>query len=182
MKSFLYCFASASCALVCALAIAGTNVMEITYDVDGNITQLKRQSGPGFAVTGFTPASGPSGSAVTVYGVGFSATPANNLVKFNGVTATVAASDSGSISATVPSGAATGRITVTVGGSTATSAQDFVVTVPGAPTITSFSPVSGPGGTTVNVTGSAFDTAQTVVKLNGVTTISTIASATNLSF
>jgi hypothetical protein len=171
-------------ALLCGSAAFGaSNVIEIGYDNAGNIVQLKRQVPGGFAITGFTPASGPVGAAVTVYGAGFSATPANNLVKFNGVTATVSASDSGSISTTLPSGATTGRITVTVASSTATSAQDFVVTIPGAPTITSFTPVSGTSGTSVAVTGTGFEVAAgaTTVKLNGVTAAANISTATDLS-
>ena len=121
-----------------ATAFAATNVIEITYDAAGNITQMRRQAASGFGITSFSPGSGAVGSAVEIYGLGFSATPANNTVKFNGTTATVTASDSGSISTTVPTGATTGRITVTVAGNTATSAVDFVVTVPGAPSITSF--------------------------------------------
>ena len=46
---------------------------------------------------------------------------------FNGVAAVVTASTSTSITVTVPSGATTGKISVTVGGNTATSADDFTV-------------------------------------------------------
>ena len=71
-------FLAACLASLALLSHAGTNVIELTYDPDGNITNLARQ-GPftGFAITGFDPASGPVGSSVTVYGTGFSATPAN---------------------------------------------------------------------------------------------------------
>jgi trimeric autotransporter adhesin len=119
---------------------------------------------------------------VTVYGAGFSATPANNTVKFNGVTASVSASDSGSIATTVPTGATTGPISVTVGASTVTSAQNFVVTIPGAPTITSFTPAYGASGTSVSVTGTNFNVSATTVKLNGITASSSVASTTSLSF
>src|SRR6267378_2266822 len=122
---------------VASAALAASNVVEFTYDAAGNITNIVRQAVAGFGITSFDPTSGPVGTTVTIYGMGFSATPANNTVKFNGVTATVTASATGSINTSVPSGASTGRITVTVGGSTATSGVDFVVTVPGAPTITS---------------------------------------------
>jgi len=164
-----------------AAAHAATNVLQITYDAAGRITNLTRQAAAGFAITGFDPASAPVGAAVTIYGTGFDAVPANNVVKFNGVAAAVSASVSGSISTTVPAGATTGRITVTIGSATATSPQDFVVTVPGAPTISSFTPVTGASATAVSVSGSAFD-AGTTVKLNGVSASATIAGPGNLSF
>lgn len=89
-------------------------------------------------ITSFTPTSGPIGSTVTISGTNFSATPANNIVNFNGTAATVTASTSTSITTTVPTGATTGKITVTVGGFTATSAGNFTVTctAPAKPTIT----------------------------------------------
>jgi hypothetical protein len=103
-------------AAIASNAFAASNIIELTYDNVGNITQIKRQAATGFAITGFDPATGAVGAAVTIYGTGFDPTPANNTVKFNGTTATVSASAAGSISTTVPSGATTGRITVTVGG------------------------------------------------------------------
>jgi hypothetical protein len=177
--------AAAALLLWCAgYAVAAGNVVEYTYDAAGNITQIRRQSPATFAITSVDPDSGPVGTTVTIYGVGFSTTPANNLVKFNGTTATVSASQTGSISTTVPSGATTGRIAVTVGGVTVTSGQDFVVTIPGGPTITSFTPVGGATGTSVSVTGTNFNTTSgaTTVKLNGVTATATVSSTTALTF
>jgi gliding motility-associated-like protein len=84
-------------------------------------------------ITSFTPSSGPVGKTVTITGTNFSSTPANNTVRFNGTTATVSASTATSITTTVPAGATTGKITVTVGGNMATSASSFTVTA--APTI-----------------------------------------------
>lgn len=166
------------------IAAATGNVIQLQYDPAGNITNLTRQSSPGFAITSFDPASGPVGSAVTIYGAGFSPTPASNTVKFDGVTATVTASTTGSLSTTVPTGATTGRITVTVAGSTATSATDFVVTIAGAPTITSFTPGSALAGGSVSVAGTNFDPAPgaTTVKLNGVTASANVSSSTGLTF
>ena len=129
-----------------ANALAASNVMQYTYDPVGNITNIARQPTGGLAITSFTPTSAPVGTGVTIYGAGFSATPANNTVTFNGTAATVTASDAGSIATTVPSGATTGRIAVQVGASTVYSAQDFVVTIAGAPTIASFTPAIGTGG------------------------------------
>jgi len=166
------------------IAWAATNAVEYTYDAAGNIIRVQRQSAPGFAITGFSPTSGPVGTSVTIYGAGFSATPANNAVQFNGTAATVAASDAGSISTTVPAGATTGRISVTVGGNTVSSGTDFVVVVPGVPTISSFAPSAGAAGDSVAVSGTNFDTTAggTTVKLNGVSAGATVTGNTALSF
>jgi gliding motility-associated-like protein len=80
------------------------------------------------AITSFSPTSGPIGTTVTITGINFDPTPANNIVNFNGTTAVVTASTATSISTSVPAGATTGPVTVTVGGNTATSATDFTVT------------------------------------------------------
>jgi len=79
-------------------------------------------------ITSFTPTSGPVGTTVTITGTNFDATPANNIVAFNGTTAVVTASTATSITTTVPVGATTGKISVTVAGNTATSTTDFTVT------------------------------------------------------
>ncbi len=79
-------------------------------------------------ITSFTPTFGLVGITVTITGTNFSTTPASNTVQFNGTTAVVTASTATSITTSVPSGATTGKISVTVGGNTATSATDFTVT------------------------------------------------------
>ena len=53
------------------------------YDAVGNLTGITRQASSTLAIFQFTPFSGPGGTAVTIYGTGFSATPASNTVKFN---------------------------------------------------------------------------------------------------
>jgi hypothetical protein len=169
--------------LVASAAMAASNVVEYTYDAAGNIVQIGRQAVPGFGITGFSPGSGPVGTQVTIYGAGFDPVAANNSVAFNGVAATVTASASGSLVTSVPAGASTGRITVTVGGATANSATDFVVTLPSAPAITSFTPSSGIAGATISVAGANFDPAAgaTVVKVNGVAAAASVSSSTALS-
>jgi gliding motility-associated-like protein len=91
-------------------------------------------SGP--SIASFTPISGPIGTIVTIIGTNFSTTPANNTVQFNGIPAVVTASTTTSITASVPAGATTGLITVTVAGNTATSATNFTVTASPIITIT----------------------------------------------
>jgi hypothetical protein len=103
-------------------------------------------------ISNFSPSSGTEGTSVTINGANFGASP---TVKFNGtsdLTATVNGAGT-QITATVPSGATTGKITVEVTGQpTATSATDFTVTVLGGPSL-SLSP-SGITGLT-NFAGQA---------------------------
>jgi streptogramin lyase len=78
------------------------------------------------AISGFSPASGPAGSTVTISGSGLTGATA---VAFNG---TSAASDTvksdTTITAVVPAGASTGPVSVTGPGGTATSTASFTVT------------------------------------------------------
>ena len=85
------------------------------------------EEAPAPTITSFTPTSGVQWASVTITGTGFSATPADNIVKFNGTAAVVSASTATSITTTVPTDAASGNITVEVGGKTATSATPFRV-------------------------------------------------------
>ena len=76
-------------------------------------------------VTGFTPSSGTAGTVVTITGV--SLTQATR-VSFGGVAAaTVTVRSDTQVTATVPSSANTGKISVTTSGGTATSSTNFTV-------------------------------------------------------
>jgi uncharacterized repeat protein (TIGR03803 family) len=78
------------------------------------------------AILSFSPGSGPVGTPVTITGTSFTGA---KKVTFGGVKATVFSVDSDTqITATVPTGAKTGKIQVTTPGGTATSATDFTVT------------------------------------------------------
>ena len=124
----------------------------------------------------FSPSSGPAGTSVSVSGLGFLGATA---VTFNGVAAaSFTVNSAGSITATVPVGASTGPIAVTTAGGTGTSATSF--TVPAS--ISSFTPTSGPAGTTVTVAGNAL-TGASAVTVNGYPVASfTVVSATSLTF
>jgi hypothetical protein len=70
-------------------------------------------------------------------------------VSFNGTLATFTVVSSTEIKTTVPSGATTGSVAVTLPAGTLKSNKNFRVT----PQILSFSPPSGPVGTLVTITG-----------------------------
>ncbi|WP_187299424.1 IPT/TIG domain-containing protein [Nitrospira moscoviensis] len=159
-----------------------TDTAVYSYDAVGNLTGITRQSSGTLAVFQFTPSGGPVGTTVTIYGTGFSATPASNTVKFNGTTATVLTASTTVLTATVPNGATTGPISVTVAGTTATSVSSFTTGSGAAPTITSFSPTVGAFGTTVTLTGTNYDATPTKNKVtfNPAYGTVTTASATSL--
>jgi hypothetical protein len=114
-------------------------------------------------ITSFSPSSGAVGTEVEVHGSGF--TDATG-VAFNGVAASLFTVESDALlRAEVPAGATTGKLSVTNSSGTGTSAADFVVLA--APSVTSFSPTSGPVGTLVTVQGRGFSGA-TGVAFNGV--------------
>jgi uncharacterized protein (TIGR03437 family) len=138
-------------------------------------------------ITGFSPASGASGTTVGISGTNFSTVPANNVIKFKGTTAGVVSATATLLTVAVPVGAATGKITVEVGGLTATSANDFTVTAPNpsnpVPVVTGFTPTGGGPGTSVVISGSNFNSlaSQNEVRFNGVPATVTVASATQLA-
>lgn len=113
-------------------------------------------------IASFSPASGVSGSQITLTGSNFSTVTA---VRFNGALASSFIIDSNTqIRATVPAGATSGPISATNPDGTGSSAGNFTVLIP--PQISSFTPASGPSGTLVTVSGAGF-TGATSVKFNG---------------
>ena len=106
---------------------SGTNAGVCQYDAVGNLTSISNNSATTVAIFTFTPNNGPDGLTVTIYGDGFSSTPSQNTVKFNGTAATVTASTIATITTTVPSGATTGHIQVTSPNGTFTSSTNFTV-------------------------------------------------------
>jgi hypothetical protein len=80
-------------------------------------------------IASFSPGTGTYGTVITIIGTAFDATLANNVVKFGSTTTTVLSASTTSLVVAVPTGAANGKqkISVTVGGSTVTSTDDFTV-------------------------------------------------------
>jgi len=106
------------------------------------------------SISAFTPDMALIGANVTISGENFSTAIAENIVRFNGTVATVTAATATSITTTVPEGATTGKITVEVGGKTATSAGDFIVLAArNYTTVSTF--VGSTPGNTLDGTGSA---------------------------
>jgi len=75
-------------------------------------------------IASFSPPSGPVGTPVTITGTGLMQTTA---VTFNGTSATFTVNSDTQVTATVPTGATTGRISIVTPGGTANSATSFTV-------------------------------------------------------
>ena len=130
------------------------------FDISNANFTITPGSGP--TITSFTPAFGPVGTVVTLTGTGFIGAPA---VRFNGTAATnVTVVSATSLTAKVGSGSSSGLITVATSAGTVSSATPFLVGNP--PSITSFTPTSGPTGTVVTLTGTNF-LGTTQVQING---------------
>ena len=136
------------------------------YDAVGNINTIKKNAATTLSIAEFTPNGGMAGSAVTLYGNGFNAIAANNVVKFNGIAAPVSTASATSLTTVVPAGASTGKISVSNPNGSATTATDFVVGAQLAPTITSFTPSMGSVGTNVTISGTNFQSTKTNNKIS----------------
>src|SRR5207237_4989287 len=115
------------------------------------------------------------GASVTINGTNFTGASA---VLFNGTSASFTVGSATAITATVPAGATSGPISVTTSDGTASSAASFTVINP--PTISSFTPSSGPVGTSVTISGTNYNGA-TAVLFNSVSASFTVNSATAIT-
>jgi uncharacterized repeat protein (TIGR03803 family) len=107
-------------------------------------------------IKSFTPTSGIVGTSVTITGVSLSQA---TKVTIGGKPASFTVNSDTQVKATVPAGAKTGaKITITTPGGIASSPAAFAV----VPSITSFSPTSGPVGTAVTIAGNSFTKATSV--------------------
>lgn len=129
-------------------------------------------------ISGFSPTSGLIGTEVTITGI-FSGDIADNIVTFNGTSATVKSATATELIVDVPNGATTGKIKITINDEFGQSELDF--TVETVPTITSFSATKGIVTTKMTITGTNFSTvlSENTVKFGGEDgTTATVFSAT----
>ncbi|BCM89738.1 thermophilic serine proteinase [Abditibacteriota bacterium] len=153
------------------------NVTVATANVAGQ-NFAATQTAPSPTIASFSPASGPVGTQVTINGTNLSTATA---VKFGTVAAAINSKTATQIVTTVPTGAVTAKINVTTPAGTVISAANFTVTTATstAPTITSFTPVSGPVGTQVTINGANLSTV-TSVKFNGLAAVIKGKNATQI--
>ena len=130
-------------------------------------------------ISTLTPPSAAVGASITIAGTNFGSSQGSSTVKFNGTTASVTSWAASSIVATVPSGATTGNVVVTVSNK-ASNGVSF--TVLPTPTLSNVAPTSGAVGATVTVTGTNLGSTQGsgTVKFNGTGATVTTWSATSI--
>ncbi len=112
-------------------------------------------------------------------GTNFSPDAANDIVKINGVAATVISATKTQITIKIPTGVSSGNITVTVNGQTATASGSFTLN---GRAITKFMPAISGIGYPLAIKGTSFsaDISSDVVTINGVNASVTSASDTQL--
>lgn len=165
-------------------ARANPNVPRIAQNAPPDNPNISGSSAFSPTISSFSPGSGPPGSAVNITGTNLAGT---SLVDFGGgIKAVFGVTSDTNLSATVPTAAVTGKIELATTYGFVQSATNFTV-VPG-PAITSFSPTSGWGGssmaqpgTRVTITGQRF-TGATDVRFAGTAGVNkTVDSDTQIS-
>jgi IPT/TIG domain len=147
------------------------NIIDITGPnavVSGVFFDPPPSSGSGGSPTiaSLSAYSGGVGAPITITGTNFGSTQGSSTVNFNGIAAAPTNWSDTQIIVPVPTGATTGNIVVTVGG---TASNGIAFTVVTTPVISALNPTFGGPGATVAVTGSNFGATQgsSTVTLNG---------------
>jgi hypothetical protein len=117
-------------------------------------------------ITSYSPAFGPSGTALTIRGTGFGSTQGSSSVSIQSALTSVwttwaptSWSDTEivvSVPATIPSGLV--YLSATLGGLQSIGVYPFTVGIP--PEITAYSPAFGPSGTVLTIRGTGFGSRQ----------------------
>jgi RHS repeat-associated protein len=129
---------------------------------------------PAPVITSLSATTGAVGTQITVVGSWFGTSQGSSSVNLNGAQVTVNSWSPTSILATIPSGATSGNVAVTVG---SVSSNGVPFTVISAPNISGLSPSSGGIGASFTISGSNFGATQgsSVVQFNG-TSVSVCAT------
>ena len=130
-----------TCSTGTALANGGTVMVSVseTLQAIGTESDLTNSAvgSAAYVITGVTPSitslsttSGPVATPVTITGTNFGSAQGSSTVTFNGTAATVTSWSASSLVTSVPTGATTGNVVVTVGG-VASNGVNFTVTPSG---------------------------------------------------
>lgn len=150
----------------------------VTVIVDG-----KSSSGAVFrfqSITAVKPLTGGSGTKVTISGSGFETVTAGNTVDFNGQPAQVLEASESRLVVVAPAAITTGPLSVTVNGQ---KTPGPVFTIVPFPAIDLVTPLSGPKGMEMTITGLNFskEADENVVTINGVAIPVKTATANKLT-
>jgi hypothetical protein len=128
-------------------------------------------------IENISPVKGYIGDTVAITGVNYSTTLAENVVKFNGVDATVLSATATKLTVKAPQAGTTGTISIKVKNSEVTTGPTFTYITPA--NITSIVPTSAKIADTVTVNGVSFSTVPAENKvLFGDNKLGTVISAT----
>ncbi|MGH7597988.1 MAG: DUF7594 domain-containing protein, partial [bacterium] len=150
------------------LVLASDEVNRYYYH---NYIALSSSGPPPPTIASFSPANGSTDTPVTIIGNNFNGVTS---VKFNGTTAGFSINSSGQITATVPAGATTGKISVTNSVGTSISVDDFVINTGGSSGPLTFYPTNDTYVKSSNATGNFGAATELRVEINSVSDVSTI--------
>lgn len=154
-------FKNTSDTLMTATVPAGALTGTVTVTTFTNSYKSSRSFLVTPQLTSLSASSAIVGKAITLTGVSLTQT---NKVLIGGLSATFTANSDTQVTATVPAGAKTGqKVTVTTLGGTISSAAALAI----VPSHLTFTPASGPPGTSVTISGNSF-TGATKVTFGGV--------------
>ncbi len=129
-------------------------------------------------LSSFSPSSGAIGTSVTLTGTALTGATG---VSFGSISApSYSVLSATQVRAVVPAGAVSAPLKVTTPGGTATTATSFTVSPSPVPTLSGFTPGSGPVGTGVTLTGTGF-LGTSRVAFNGTSATFTVISATEIA-
>ncbi len=156
---------SASDTLIVAEIPVDAGTGPVVVKVDG--MEAKGQDFKFQLVTGIKPLTGGANTRVTISGSGFETTTTGNMVDFNGKSATVVSATETELVVLAPEAVVTGPLSVNINGQKITGPAFTVV---GKPVISVVSPLSGPQGAVMTITGDIFSTVpdENKVFINGV--------------
>nr|WP_068890015.1 IPT/TIG domain-containing protein [Pedobacter panaciterrae] len=137
----------------------------IIVKVDGK--EAKGQNFTYQAISSIKPLSGGKNTKVTINGVGFEELTEGNLIDFNGTSATVLEATKEKLVVLAPEGVNTGPLSVNINGQ---KIAGPVFTVVAPPTIQIVTPLSGPKGAEMTISGVQFSAVldENKVFINGV--------------
>jgi YD repeat-containing protein len=138
--------------------LSGSEGAKYNYDPAGNILSIDRLEIPTLSILGFSPSAVEIGSNFAIRGTGFWRFASGGEVRLNGALLSVVGISPTQLTVTAPSAPTSGILTVTLVGTSASSASPIsVIAKRQIPSITSFSPTSGPAGTSVTISGNWFN-------------------------
>lgn len=169
---------SASDTLLVAEVPVAAGSGPVTVKVNG-----KEASGQAFkfqSITAIKPLTGGKGTRVRITGSGFEALAAGNFVDFNGKEALIQEAAEDHLIVIAPDGVGTGPLSVTTNEQKVTGP---VFTVVALPVIVNVTPLSGPAGAVMTITGTTFSaiTDENKVTINGVNVPVSSSSATKVT-